>query len=208
VTLSLDRFIAEFDRGLRALTGGVSATRPCPSVEASPALSPFEQTQAAALMRVNHAGEICAQALYSAQKLTARSEQLQMAFAQAAREEEDHLAWTAQRLYLLDARTSRLNPLWYTGAFAIGCVVGALGERISLGFMHETERQVTQHLDRHLQKWPTQDVASKAIIAQMRTDESMHADAAWSAGGIKLIRPVRIMMRIAARIMTQTAYYL
>jgi len=171
-------------------------------------LTPAEQRHAAGLMRVNHVGEICAQALYQAQKLTARSETLRRGFEHAAREEEDHLAWTAERLTQLESRPSLLNPLWYTGALAIGLVAGRLGDKISLGFMAETERQVEQHLDGHLGSLPENDLASRAIVAQMRDDEAAHAHAATAAGGVDLPLPVRSLMRAASKVMTQTAYYI
>jgi 3-demethoxyubiquinol 3-hydroxylase len=204
-----DKLITEFDRSLRALTGTVRAARPLPQAESGTAeLSAQARTHAAALMRVNHAGEVCAQALYQAQKLSTRSLRLKSAFERAAREEEDHLNWTAERLKALGARTSLLNPLWYAGAFMIGFAAGKMGEQVSLGFMAETERQVEQHLDQHLQSLPTGDFGSRAIIEQMRIDEIAHARTACNAGGIELARPVRELMRHAARLMTRTAYYL
>jgi ubiquinone biosynthesis monooxygenase Coq7 len=171
-------------------------------------LTPDEKKHAAGLMRVNHVGEICAQALYQAQKLTARSETLRRGFEHAAREEEDHLAWTAERLTELDSRPSLLNPLWYTGALAIGLVAGRFGDKISLGFMAETERQVEHHLDGHLGSLPANDIASRAIVEQMRDDEAGHAHAATAAGGVDLPLPVRSLMRAASGVMTRTAYYI
>jgi ubiquinone biosynthesis monooxygenase Coq7 len=236
--MNLDSLITEFDRGLRSLSGVVRATRPSPaaklnlpvaaaapaasaspdaSATASPAdtvasqpgvLTAEEKKHAAGLMRVNHVGEICAQALYQAQKLTARSETLRRGFEHAAREEEDHLAWTADRLTELDSRPSLLNPLWYTGALAIGLVAGRFGDKISLGFMAETERQVEHHLDGHLGTLPANDVASRAIVEQMRDDEAGHAHAATAAGGVDLPLPVRSLMRAASGVMTRTAYYI
>jgi 3-demethoxyubiquinol 3-hydroxylase len=171
-------------------------------------LTPAEQRHAAGLMRVNHVGEICAQALYQAQKLTARSDTLRRGFEHAAREEEDHLAWTAERLDQLESRPSLLNPLWYTGALAIGVVAGAFGDKVSLGFMAETERQVEQHLDSHLGKLPANDLASRAIVEQMRDDEAAHARSATDAGGVDLPLPIRSLMRAASKVMTHTAYYI
>lgn len=171
-------------------------------------LTPDEQRHAAGLMRVNHVGEICAQALYQAQKLSARSETLRRGFEHAAREEEDHLAWTAERLEQLESRPSLLNPLWYTGSLMIGLAAGALGDKISLGFMAETERQVEQHLDGHLGTLPANDVASRAIVEKMRDDEAAHAHAAAAAGGTDLPLPVRSLMRAASKVMTRTAYYI
>ena len=171
-------------------------------------LTPDEQRHAAGLMRVNHVGEICAQALYQAQKLSARSETLRRGFEHAAREEEDHLAWTAERLEQLESRPSLLNPLWYTGSLMIGMVAGALGDKVSLGFMAETERKVERHLDGPLGTLPANDVASRAIVEKMRDDEAAHAQAAAAAGGTDLPLPVRSLMRAASKVMTRTAYYI
>jgi len=206
----IDRLIGEFDRSLRALTGVVQAARPLPkgSNEVAAELSAQEKKQAGALMRVNHTGEICAQALYQAQKLATRSSYLKAGFERAAREEEDHLSWLAQRLDELGARPSLLNPLWYAGAFAIGLIAGKIGDRVSLGFMAETERQVEQHLAGHLERLPANDHASRAIVEQMRIDEVAHGQAAIEAGGESLPLPVRRLMRMSARVMTSTAYYI
>ncbi len=186
-----------------ASIGTAETAAPAPGV-----LTVAEKRHAAGLMRVNHVGEICAQALYQAQKLTARSETLRRGFEHAAREEEDHLAWTAERLTELDSRPSLLNPLWYTGALAIGLVAGRFGDKISLGFMAETERQVEHHLDGHLGSLPANDVASRAIVEQMRDDEAGHAHAAVAAGGVDLPLPIRSLMRAASGMMTRTAYYI
>ena len=159
-------------------------------------------------MRVNHVGEVCAQALYDAQALAARSPDLRAVFEQAAREEADHLAWTEERIRELGGRTSLLNPLWYGGAFAIGLAAARIGDRASLGFMAETERQVEQHLQGHLERLPEGDAASRAIVAQMKDDEVRHADAAAELGGAELPFPVRMAMRLAARVMTRTAHYI
>jgi 3-demethoxyubiquinol 3-hydroxylase len=205
----LDELISEFDRGLRSMVGVSRMSRPLPVPEAS--IEPVELTEeerahAAGLMRVNHVGEVCAQALYQAQKLATRSPALKQAFEQAAREEEDHLAWTYKRLEALDARPSLLNPLWYAGALAIGFAAGRFGDRVSLGFMAETERQVEQHLDGHLTTLPEGDHASRAIVEQMRNDEAAHGKAATEAGGVELPFPARALMRAASRVMTRTAY--
>ncbi|WP_153099311.1 2-polyprenyl-3-methyl-6-methoxy-1,4-benzoquinone monooxygenase [Paraburkholderia hayleyella] len=204
-----DDWITEFDRGLRSMTGVSRMMRPVPqaSVVAEDELSPSERMHSAGLMRVNHVGEVCAQALYQAQKISTRSSRLRKLFEHAAQEEEDHLAWTAQRLAALGSRPSLLNPLWYAGALALGFAAGRCGDRASLGFMAETEHQVEQHLDRHLDKLPKADLASRAIVEQMRIDEIAHGKAAIDAGGIDLPFPVRAMMRIASKIMTRTAYY-
>ena len=166
-----------------------------------------ERRLSGALMRVDHVGEVCAQALYQAQALLARDEGLRAHFEEAAREETDHLAWTEQRLRELGARTSVLNPLWYAGAFGIGLAAGRLGDAASLGFVVETERQVEQHLASHLERLPAADAASRAIVTQMKEDEARHAEAAKASGGVELPLPVRALMRAAARVMTSTAHH-
>ncbi|BCF89761.1 2-nonaprenyl-3-methyl-6-methoxy-1,4-benzoquinol hydroxylase [Paraburkholderia largidicola] len=170
-------------------------------------MSDEERAHAAGLMRVNHVGEVCAQALYQAQKLATRSPTLKQAFEHAAREEEDHLAWTYKRLEALNSRPSLLNPLWYAGALAIGFAAGRLGDRVSLGFMAETERQVELHLGGHLTTLPEGDHESRAIVEQMRIDEAAHGKAATDAGGVELPFPARALMRAASKIMTRTAYH-
>jgi ubiquinone biosynthesis monooxygenase Coq7 len=208
----LDELISEFDRGLRSMTGVSRMSRPLPVPQESAAepaeLSPEERAHAAGLMRVNHVGEVCAQALYQAQKLATRSPSLRAVFNHAAIEEEDHLAWTAKRLAALDSRPSLLNPLWYTGALAIGLAAGRLGDRVSLGFMAETERQVEQHLDSHLDQLPAADRESRAIVEQMRVDEAEHGKSAMDAGGVELPFPARALMRAVSKVMTRTAYYI
>lgn len=194
------------------MTGVSRMSRPLPVPQESAAehaeLSPTERAHAAGLMRVNHVGEVCAQALYQAQKLATRSPSLRAVFNHAAMEEEDHLAWTAKRLEALDSRPSLLNPLWYTGALAIGLAAGRLGDRVSLGFMAETERQVEQHLDSHLDQLPAADRESRAIVEQMRVDEMEHGKSAMDAGGVELPFPARALMRAVSKVMTRTAYYL
>ena len=211
--MTLDELIGEFDRGLRSMTGISRMSRPMPVPEAAmdhveAELSPAERAHAAGLMRVNHVGEVCAQALYQAQKLATRSPSLKEAFDRAAREEEDHLAWTSRRLQALDARPSVLNPLWYAGALAIGLAAGRFGDRVSLGFMAETERQVEKHLDSHLSELPAADIESRAVVEQMRDDEAAHGKAATDAGGVELPFPARALMRAASKVMIRTAYYL
>ena len=216
--MTLDEVISEFDRGLRSMTGVSRMSRPVPeSAAVSPEhnllaeesqLTEKERAHSAGLMRVNHVGEVCAQALYQAQKLATRSPELKASFEQAAREEEDHLAWTSKRLKDLESRPSLLNPLWYAGALAIGFVAGRFGDRASLGFMAETERQVEHHLDGHMKTLPVNDHASRAIVEQMRLDESAHAAAAIGAGGGEMPFPVRAMMRAASKVMTTAAYYI
>jgi ubiquinone biosynthesis monooxygenase Coq7 len=206
----LDQWIAAADRALRTLAASAAASRPSPAAEVSETepLGVDEAREAVALMRVNHVGEVCAQALYDAQALAARSPELKAMFEQAAREEADHLAWTEERIRELGGRTSVLNPLWYGGAFAIGLAAARIGDRASLGFMAETERQVEQHLQGHLERLPERDAASRAIVAQMKDDEVRHADAATALGGAELPLPVRMAMRLAARVMTRTARYI
>jgi ubiquinone biosynthesis monooxygenase Coq7 len=205
----MDALLIALDTALRTLSGGSHAGRPCPRPPHEPTtLSDEERALSGALMRVNHVGEVCAQALYSAQALTTRDATLRRQFEQAAREETDHLAWTEERLRQLGDRHSLLNPLWYAGAFAIGLAAGRAGDRTSLGFLVETERQVERHLEGHLDRLPAQDTASRAIVEQMRSDEARHADDAQSAGASALPPPVRWAMRAAARVMTTTAHRL
>ena len=206
-----DRLIVALESGLRAVAGGSAASRPCPRPapaegRADAALTPQERRLSGALMRVNHVGEVCAQALYQAQGLTAREPQLRAQLQQAAREEVDHLAWTHGRLRELGDRPSLLNPLWYAGAFTLGLVAGRLGDAASLGFVVETERQVEQHLASHLERLPPSDHASRAIVAQMKADEARHADAALAAGAREMPAPARWLMRAAAKVMTTTAH--
>jgi len=206
----LDRALSVADRALRTVAATPVAARPCPAAELtddSSALSADERREAAALMRVNHVGEICAQALYEAQALGTPDPRLRQMFAEAAREETDHLAWTEERIGQLGGRRSLLNPLWYGGAFAIGLAAARLGDRISLGFMAETERQVERHLEGHLDRLPTADHASRAVVEQMRIDEARHGQSATDLGGAELPLPARLAMRLAAKVMTTTANY-
>lgn len=205
----LDALLAAADGALRTLSGANHAARPFPR-PAQPGgdLEADDRRLSGALMRVNHVGEVCAQALYSAQALTTRDDALRRQFEHAAREEGDHLAWTRQRLDELGARPSLLNPLWYGGAFAIGLAAGRIGDAASLGFLVETERQVEAHLQGHLERLPAGDAASRAVVRQMKDDEGRHADAAQSAGAAPLPLPVRLAMRVAAGVMTRTAHYL
>lgn len=208
-----DRLISSLDQALRTLSGAVHASRPSPRCADTPGppsapLGEADRRLSGALMRVNHVGEVCAQALYQAQALTARDPFLRLAMKEAAREEIDHLAWTQQRLAELGDRASLLNPLWYAGAFAIGLLAGRLGDPVSLGFVVETERQVEQHLAGHLERLPASDLASRAIVDQMKLDEARHAEQAVAAGARELPVPVRWLMRGAAKVMTGTAHYL
>jgi ubiquinone biosynthesis monooxygenase Coq7 len=205
---SVDRLLAVADHALRALTSTPQAARPKPIADRTGTpLDDVERRHAGALMRVNHVGEVCAQALYSAQALATSDAALRRQFEVAAGEETDHLAWTAERLTELGARPSLLNPLWYAGAFAVGLVAARAGDAQSLGFLIETERQVERHLEGHLERLPAGDHASRAIVAQMKDDEAAHAMAAEQAGGTRLPAPLRWAMRAAAKVMTTTAHY-
>jgi 3-demethoxyubiquinol 3-hydroxylase len=208
----LDPFIIGLDNALRTLAGVTHPARPSPAsappAVASQVMTEAERQTSGGLMRVNHVGEICAQALYQAQALTARTPELRAQMLEAAREEADHLAWTQTRLDELGSRASLLNPLWYAGAFGIGMLAGRLGDRLSLGFVVETERQVEQHLAGHLDLLPQADAKSRAIVDVMRADERRHAEEAGAAGAAELPAPARWLMRAAAKVMTGTARYL
>src|SRR5688572_26708225 len=207
--MNIDRLIVSFDRGLRTLFAPAVSVRRVPGDELPEAqLDPEEREHAAALMRVNHTGEICAQALYQGQALTARSSVAAGALERAAQEETEHLAWTERRIEELGGRKSLLNPVWYAGSFAIGAVAGLLGDRVNLGFLAETERQVVEHLDSHLKKLPAADEKSRAVVSEMRMDESRHATSAVEHGGGDLPGPARLLMRLASRVMTRAAYHL
>jgi ubiquinone biosynthesis monooxygenase Coq7 len=202
-----DDLVVSFDRALRTLTGLATSSRPVPGAGLPEAeLSPEERRSAAGLMRVNHTGEVCAQALYAAQALVARNPDTKRDFAQAAREEEEHLAWTQGRLSELSDRVSLLNPLWYAGSFAIGLAAGIAGDRVNLGFVVETERQVEEHLTGHIESLPMADGRSRAIVEQMRDDEARHGAMAQAAGAAELPLPVRGLMRLAAGVMKVVAY--
>lgn len=202
----LDQLITTFDLGLRTVFATPHASRPYPAAAAPEAdLSEADKARAAALMRVNHVGEVCAQALYAGQALTAKNENVRGELEQAAREETDHLAWCEQRIAELGGRKSLLNPLWFGGAFGIGVVAGLLGDKWNLGFLAETERQVEAHLDGHLHKLPEADARSRAVVEQMKTDEIKHAQTAVDHGGAPLPMPVKMAMRFAADVMRQTA---
>lgn len=203
-----DHWIAAADTALRTLLGHHSSARPTPRPVAPSqgALSDAERAEAAALMRVNHVGEVCAQALYASQGLLSRNDALSAHFDAAAREETDHLAWTEERLRALGGRTSWLNPLWYAGAFGIGLLAARRGDAASLGFVVETERQVEQHLAGHLDRLPAADAESRAVVEQMHRDEARHANEAEQAGATPVPTPVRWLMRGAAKLMTMTAH--
>ncbi len=206
---NLDRLIIEFDKGLRTLLSEAHSVRPHPDAEILDApLSDAEKKQAASLMRVNHSGEICAQALYQGQALTARDPLVQQKLQQAASEETEHLAWTAQRVQELGGHLSLLNPLWYTGSLAMGAFAGLLGDKWNLGFLSETEHQVGDHLQSHLSKLPPQDEKSRAIVSQMYTDEVAHADMATALGGVPLPKFAQLAMKLNGKVMTGAAYYI
>ena len=206
---NIDTLINHFDKTLRVFGGVFQGTRPSPStgVQDGP-LDTAERRHSAGLMRVNHVGEVCAQALYEAQGRFSRNAALKEQFAEAGREEADHLAWTAERLRDLGSHPSLLNPLWYAGAFALGALAAHSGDARSLGFVVETERQVKDHLERHLEDLPEQDAKSRVIVAQMRDDEAAHGAAAAAMGASELPVPVQTVMRAMAKVMTATAYYL
>jgi len=202
-----DDFVISFDRALRTLAGLATTSRPVPGAGMPEAeLSADERRSAAGMMRVNHTGEVCAQALYAAQALVARDPETRRSLAQAAREEEEHLAWTQARLAELDDRVSLLNPLWYAGSFAIGVAAGLAGDRVNLGFVVETERQVEEHLTGHIESLPPADARSRAIVEQMRDDEARHGAMAQAAGAADLPLPVKGLMRLAAGVMKAVAY--
>lgn len=205
---NIDRLIVEFDKGLRTLFSQAHSARPYPDANVADApLAEVERKHAAALMRVNHSGEICAQALYQGQALTARDPVVQQSLQQAAQEETEHLAWTAKRVHELGGHLSVLNPFWYTGSLAIGALAGLMGDKWNLGFLAETERQVGHHLQSHLEKLPAQDEKSRAIVAQMYTDEVGHSDMAISLGGAELPQPVQLAMKLNGKVMTSAAYW-
>lgn len=209
----LDELLRVAQSALTVIMSTPPSSRPDPgnparSAELSPVLGEADKRHAAGLMRVNHVGEICAQALYEAQSMATRDENLRTVFQQAAVEEADHLAWTRRRVEELGGRVSALVPLWYAGAFGIGLVAALVGDRPSLGFMAETERQVEDHLLDHLQQLPPHDTVSRAIVEQMKLDEVGHANTALACGGVELPLPVRLGMKAVAKVMTTTAYYL
>lgn len=207
--LSADRLIAEFDRALRAVAGVGQASRASPADPVAEAeLNETQRSEAAALMRVNHVGEVCAQALYQGQALTARRAESRDALERAAREEEDHLAWSAERIAELRGRPSLLNPVWYAASLAIGAAAGALGDRWNLAFLAETERQVEEHLSGHLDRLPPEDQRTRALVEAMRADEARHRRTAIDLGAAELPPPVKLAMRLASRVMTTVAYRL
>ncbi len=206
--VNIDKIIIGFDSALRTLLTPAQTLRPVPGSELPEVeLTDVEKRSSCALMRVNHVGEVCAQALYQGQGLTARNETVQQTLMQAAREETEHLAWTERRIAELGGRKSLLNPLWYGGSFAIGVMAGLLGDKWNLGFLAETERQVGAHLASHLERLPNSDEKSRAIVTQMKIDEASHATMALSYGGAELPLPVKFTMKLGSKVMTQTAYW-
>jgi ubiquinone biosynthesis monooxygenase Coq7 len=207
--LNLDKLIIEFDKGLRTVLAPAPTVRPLPGKDLPQAeMSEEEKRLAAGLMRVNHSGEVCAQALYQGQALTARNPQAKAALEQAAQEETEHLNWCETRIRELGSHKSYLNPVWYTGSLAIGMLAGALGDKWNLGFLAETERQVGAHLQGHLDRLPAQDGRSRAVVEQMKVDEAQHATTAIEHGGAELPLPVRLGMKLTSKLMTKTAYWI
>jgi len=206
---TLDELIVAFDKGLRTVFAPARSSRPMPGGELAEAdLTGESRAHAAALMRVNHSGEICAQALYQGQALTARNPRARAALERAAQEETEHLAWTERRIEELGGRKSLLNPAWYAGSFAMGALAGLLGDRWNLGFLAETERQVVRHLEGHLQRLPAADGKSRAVLEKMQEDEARHATSAITHGGGELPEPAKLAMRVSSRVMTETAYWI
>jgi len=206
--LNLDQIIVEFDKGLRALFSPAHSARVHPDAKLPEAtMDDAAKKHAAALMRVNHSGEICAQALYQGQALTARDPVVQQTLQRAAQEETEHLAWTARRVHELGGHLSVLNPVWYTGSLVIGAAAGLLGDKWNLGFLAETERQVGEHLQSHLHRLPPQDAKSRAIVTQMYADEVAHAATASSLGGAELPQSVQLAMKLNSKVMTGAAYW-
>jgi len=207
--MNLDRLIMVFDNGLRTLLAPARSARPHPDAAIEDAgLDNAQRALSAALMRVNHTGEICAQALYQGQALTARNPLARVVLEQAAAEETDHLAWTERRITELGGRLSALNPLFYAGSFALGAMAGIAGDKWNLGFLAETERQVESHLDSHLGRLPEADLKSRAIVDQMKADEARHARTAVEHGGAELPQPLRQAMKLGSRVMTETTFRL
>ncbi|MES2366334.1 MAG: 2-polyprenyl-3-methyl-6-methoxy-1,4-benzoquinone monooxygenase [Pseudomonadota bacterium] len=206
--MTLDKLIIEFDKGLRTLFAPAQSARPLPGRDLGEAeLAAADKKHAAGLMRVNHVGEVCAQALYQGQALTARDPAAKTALEGAAREETEHLAWCESRIHSLGGRQSLLNPVWYASSLALGMAAGALGDKWSLGFLAETERQVEAHLGGHLETLPEADAKSRAVVAQMQVDEARHAETAMAHGAQALPAPARMAMQLASKVMTKTAYW-
>lgn len=204
----LDKFIIEFDKGLRTLAASARSVRQHPDEKITDTqLNADEKRHAIGLMRINHCGEVCAQALYNGQALTANNPQTVKALQQASKEETEHLAWCEKRIQDLGGHTSVFNPLWYAGSFTLGAIAGAIGDKWNLGFLAETERQVGAHLDKHLQELPAGDSKSRAILEQMKIDEAEHANTAVRLGGAELPKPVKLAMKQMSKVMTSTTYH-
>jgi len=204
---AIDRFIAGFDRALRVVAGVHEAARPSPAQRSPEAgLTEEARRHSAALMRVNHVGEVCAQALYEGQALTARNDAVRASLEHAAAEEQDHLAWCASRIRELGDRPSLLNPFWYAGSFALGAAAGLLGDRWSLAFLAETEKQVEEHLTGHLDMLDPSDARTSAVVEAMREDEARHRQTALDLGAAEMPEPVKLAMRLASKVMTTVAY--
>jgi 3-demethoxyubiquinol 3-hydroxylase len=204
----IDQAISAFDQVLRITTGNLhSSARPSPTAQPV-TLSRDEMQLSASFMRVNHTGEVCAQALYKGQALTARDHKVTETMSKAALEEEDHLVWCEERIKALGSHVSYLNPVWYAGSMAMGALAGAMGNRINLGFVAATEEEVVEHLEEHLQKLPQKDSQSRVILEQMKTDEARHAHKAIESGGSVFPAPVKSLMRGVSRLMTRTAYWI
>lgn len=205
----IDRVITEFDQGLRTVLAEAQTLRPFPDRDKSETqLSDSEKRHAAALMRINHSGEVCAQALYNGQALTARNPTTEAALREASQEETEHLAWCEKRIKELGSHKSFLNPVFYAGSFALGAFAGALGDKWNLGFLAETENQVGKHIEGHLKRLPEQDEKSRAILELMKIDEAKHATTAITHGGAQLPLPVKLAMQLSSKIMTKTTYWI
>ena len=203
----IDTLISEFDKCLRTVMTSARSVRPHPSNAGVVPLTNTEKRHAAALMRINHTGEVCAQALYNGQALTAHDPAIAKTLQQASQEETEHLAWCEKRINELGGRKSLLNPLWYAGSFALGAFAGAIGDKWSLGFLAETEHQVEKHLESHLDKLPEHDAESRAVVEQMKQDEAQHALTAFELGAAILPTPIQLAMRLSSKLMTSTTYY-
>ncbi|PCI58102.1 MAG: demethoxyubiquinone hydroxylase family protein [Methylophilaceae bacterium] len=203
----IDNLINTFDTALRTVFTEARATRVHPDADIEESLADDQKQKVVALMRVNHVGEICAQALYSGQAFTSRNPTIVKSLQHAADEETDHLAWCESRIKELGGRKSLLNPIWYIGSFTLGAVAGAIGDKWNLGFLAETEQQVSTHLSSHLEKIPAEDMKTRAILEQMHTDEMSHAQVAIDLGGAELPKTIKTVMKISSKIMTSTAYY-
>ena len=207
--LNIEKIIIGFDGALRTLLAPAQTVRKIPGKDfPETSLTKIEKNKSSALMRINHTGEVCAQALYQGQALTTKNAKVQQSLNQAAREEVEHLAWTEQRITELGGRKSLLNPIWYSGSFFIGAAAGMFGDKWNLGFLAETEHQVESHLAKHLHSLPEQDKKSRAIVGQMQIDEAEHAACAISHGGVALPKPVKLAMKLGSKIMTKTTYWL